>query len=177
MKVMDKVQEVIEAPLSSEELAVRYRDLSDDPCFANVPGKIEIDVWGRMVMSPPGTYHALVQGRLCQRLAVLGGETLGEAAIATAMGLFVTDAGWASAEFIGLHRGESPLMTAPELCVEIASPSNSAKAMEEKVAAYLGAGAQEVWILYLQSKRCEFYGNEGLLQQSRFPVDLSDLFK
>ena len=177
MKLMDKMQDIIKAPLSSEQLAMRYRDLCDDPCFANVPGKIEIDVWGRMVMSPPGTYHALVQGRLCHRLAVLGGEPLGEAAIATAMGLFVTDAGWASAEFIRLHRGESPFMTAPELCVEIASPSNSAKEMEEKVAAYLGAGAQEVWILYLQSKRCEFYGQQGLLQQSRFPVDLSDLFK
>jgi Uma2 family endonuclease len=177
MKVMDQVEEVIKAPLSSDELAVRYRNLCDDPCFANVPGKIEIDVWGRVLMSPPGTYHALVQGRLCQRLAVLGGETLGEAAIATAMGLFVTDAAWASTEFIRLHRGESPFMIAPELCVEIASPSNSAKEIEEKVAAYLGAGAQEVWILYLQSKRCEFYGPQGMLQRSRFPVDLSDLFR
>src|SRR3979490_1331786 len=104
MKVMDKEQEVIEAPLSAGELALRYRDLCDDPCFANVPGKIELDVWGRVLMSPPGTYHGLVQGRLCQRLAILGGETFGEVAIATAMGLFVTDAGWSSAEFFELHR-------------------------------------------------------------------------
>jgi Uma2 family endonuclease len=176
MKVMHKEQEVIEAPLSAGELALRYRDLCDDPCFANVPGKIELDVWGRVLMSPPGTYHGLVQGRLCQRLAILGGETFGEVAIATAMGLFVTDAGWSSAEFFELHRDESPLMNAPELCIEVASPSNSTKELQEKVTAYLGAGAQEVWIVYLQSRRCEFYGQQGLMERSRFSVDLSRLF-
>jgi hypothetical protein len=31
--------EVIESPLSGEELAVRYRALCDDPHYANVPGR------------------------------------------------------------------------------------------------------------------------------------------
>jgi Uma2 family endonuclease len=92
------------------------------------------------------------------------------------MGLFVTDAGWSSAEFFELHRDESPLMNAPELCIEVASPSNSTKELQEKVTAYLGAGAQEVWIAYLQSKRGEFYGQQGLMERSRFSVDLSRLF-
>src|SRR5512145_3449301 len=73
MAYMDKVQELIEAPLSREELAMRYRALCDDPLYANLPGKIELDVWGRMVMTPPSYYHGVIQGRLCQRLAVLGG--------------------------------------------------------------------------------------------------------
>jgi Uma2 family endonuclease len=176
MSVMDKAQEVIEAPLSVDELAVRYRDICEDPCFANVPGKIELDLWGRVLMSPPGTYHAQVQGRLCQRLAILGGEIFGEVAIATAMGLFVTDVAWASAEFMALHRGETPLMRAPELCIEVASPSNSVKEVQEKITAYLGAGAEEVWIVYLKSKRCEFYARQGLMERSRFSVDLSSLF-
>ena len=176
MSVMDKVQEVIEAPLSVDELAMRYRDICVDPCFANVPGKIELDLWGRVLMSPPGTYHGRVQGRLCQRLAILGGETFGEVAIATAFGLFVTDAAWGSAEFNRLHGAQTPLMYAPEVCIEVASPSNSVKELQEKVAAYLGAGAEEVWIVYLQSKRCEFYGKQGLLERSHFPVDLSGLF-
>ena len=55
---MGKVQELIEQPLTSEELAVRYRALCEDPCFANVPGKIEVDVWGRLLMSPASNYHS-----------------------------------------------------------------------------------------------------------------------
>ena len=36
---MGDTQELIEKPLSSDELAVRYRALCDDPCLVNVPGK------------------------------------------------------------------------------------------------------------------------------------------
>jgi hypothetical protein len=49
-----------------------------------------------MVMTPPSVYHGLLQGRICQRLAVLGGETFGEVPIATAAGLFAPDAARAS---------------------------------------------------------------------------------
>jgi hypothetical protein len=51
MTSMEKVHELIEAPLSRDELALRYRALCDDPCYASVPGKIELDAWGRLVMS------------------------------------------------------------------------------------------------------------------------------
>jgi Uma2 family endonuclease len=173
---MGKMQELIEAPLSREELAVRYRDICEDVRFSNLPGKIELDLWGRMVMSPASTYHGMVQGRLCQRLAVLGGETFAEAPIVTAMGLFVADVAWGSAHFISAHGGETPLMWAPELCIEVVSPSNSVKELQEKLTAYLAAGAQEVWILYPQTKRCEFHGNQGLIEQSRYPVDLTGIF-
>ena len=85
------MQDIIKAPLSSEQLAMRYRDLCDDPCFANVPGKIEIDVWGRMVMSPPSNYHGAVQSALSIKLAALGGRSVVEASVVTDAGLFVAD--------------------------------------------------------------------------------------
>lgn len=176
MTYMETLQELIEAPLSSEELAARYRALCDDPCYANVPGKIELDTWGRLVMTPPSYYHGVVQGRLCRILAELGGESSVEAPIATAMGLFVADVAWASPQFVSARRGETPLMSAPELCIEVVSPSNSVKEVQEKIAAYIAAGAQEAWIVYPQSKRCEFYGRQGPLERSRFDVDLSHLF-
>lgn len=176
MAYMEKVQELIEEPLSSEELAARYRALCQDRRYANVPGKIELDPWGRMVMSPASYYHGLVQGRLCEILATLGGRTSVEAPVATASGLFVTDVAWASAEFVAAHRDESPLLTAPELCIEVVSPSNCAPELKEKVSAYLAVGAQEAWIVFPQSKRCEFYGRDGRLECSRFAVDLSRLF-
>src|SRR5436190_18831178 len=127
MKVMDKVKELIEAPLSPEELAVRYREICEDPAFARVPGKVEIDLWGRTLMSPPAApYHGRLQGKLSDKLAALGGEKTIEAPIATPLGLFVSDLAWSS------HK----------------SPPGS-----EEVKAYLAAGAEEVWIAYPRSKR------------------------
>jgi Uma2 family endonuclease len=176
MAYMEKMQELIEEPLSSEELAVRYRALCEDPCYANVPGKIELDVWGRLVMTPPSYYHGVIQGRLCRILAQLGGEASVEAPIATATGLFITDVAWASPQFVSVRRSETPLMSAPELCIEVVSPSNSVKEIQEKITAYLAAGAHEAWIVYPQSKRCEFYEKQGRLERSGFEVDLSGLF-
>jgi Uma2 family endonuclease len=176
-KIESMNPEVIESPLSSEELAIRYRALCDDPLYAKVPGKIELDLWGRMVMSPPpSNYHGAVQIRLGQLLAVLGGRAFAEASVVNPSGVFVADVAWASAEFMRTRGFETPFTTAPELCIEVVSPSNSVKELEEKRIAYLAAGAQEVWIVYPQSKRCEFYGKEGVLQRSRFAVDLASLF-
>lgn len=168
--------ELIEAPLTQDELGARYRALCDNPLYANVPGKIEVDVWGRMVMSPPSNYHSMVQGRLLSRLNGLGGEASPETSVLTTAGVLVADVAWKSAEFIRRHKFETPYTKAPELCIEIVSPSNSVKEMKEKVAAYLAAGAREVWIVYPQSKRWEFHRPEGLMQSSAYAVDLAGLF-
>ena len=40
--------EIIEAPLTEEGLAERYRGLCANPLLANLPGKIELDLWGRI---------------------------------------------------------------------------------------------------------------------------------
>jgi len=173
---MGEVREVIEAPLSAEELAVRYRSICDDPLFANVPGKIELDSWGRILMSPPSNYHGLVQGRLCRRLAALGGESFVEASIVTAAGLFVPDVVWASTAFMHAHANETPYTVAPEICIEVASPANSVKELREKVDAYLTLGAMEAWIVYPQSKRFEFFNASGQSASSAFAVELSGLF-
>ncbi|HEX4927612.1 MAG TPA: Uma2 family endonuclease [Burkholderiales bacterium] len=174
---MVDLPEVIEGPLSGEELAVRYRALCDDPCYANVPGKIELDLWGRMLMSPASVYHGLVQGRLVHELkTALGGETIVEAPVVTAAGLLVVDVAWSSQEFMAAHGSENPLRHAPEICVEVVSPSNSVKELREKIEAYLRAAAKEAWIVYPQSKRCEFHGERGVLLQSAYRVDLTGLF-
>lgn len=173
---MGELREVIEAPLSSEELSIRYRALCDDPLLQNVPGKIELDSWGRILMSPAGTYHALVQGRLCRKLAVLGGESFVGASIVTSIGVFVPDVVWASTDFMRAHGNETPLTRAPEICVEVASPGNSTRELREKVEAYLTLGAVEAWIAYPQSKRFEFFTTGGKVPQSSYAVDLSGLF-
>ena len=127
-------------------------------------------------MTPASFYHGRLQGRLCQRLAALGGETLIEVGIATPEGVFVPDLAWASVQFASQHAGEIVLTQAPELCIEVLSPSNSAKEMEEKRAAYLAAGANEVWLVYPKSKRCEFYGPQGALPRSTYSIDWVSVF-
>jgi len=177
MKTVEQVQELIEAPLSLEELAARYRAICADPAFARVPGKVEIDLWGRTLMSPPAApYHGQLQVKLSDKLASLGGQRTVEAAIATPFGLFVADLTWSSETTPPGARYQNPLMRAPELCIEVVSPSNSRKELSEKTRGYLAAGAEEVWIIYPRSKRCEVHTKAGLQQGSRFAIDLTDLF-
>ena len=179
MNLMTDMQELIEAPLSKEELAVRYEKLCDDPWMANVYGKIELDVWGHVMMTPPPAYyHGVVQARLLEALrALTDGQAAVETPIATSAGLFAADITWASNAFFRAHADNVALQKAPELCIEVVSPSNSRKKLTDKRDAYLASGAQEVWIVYPKSKRCEIFGRQGLLERSAFPVDLSNLFK
>jgi Uma2 family endonuclease len=173
---MGALSEVIEAPLSPEELGARFRALCDDPRFANLPGKVELDVWGRMTMSPANNQHGVVQFAVAQRLAPLGGRVQTEASILTPLGVPVADVAWCSAEFVRTHGTETPFARAPELCIEIVSPSNSRKELREKVEAYLAAGAVEAWIAYPTSKRLQFFGQAGELLASAYPVDLARVF-
>ncbi|HET7366602.1 MAG TPA: hypothetical protein VFJ70_23760 [Burkholderiales bacterium] len=120
---MAEMQELIEKPLSPDELATRYRAMCDDPCFANVLGKVELDVWGRVLMSQASSYHGLIQGRLVHKLkSVLGGEVITEAPIVTPGGLFLPDVSWASSQFVSAHRSEIALTRAREICIEVFRP-------------------------------------------------------
>jgi Uma2 family endonuclease len=75
-----------------------------------------------------------------------------------------------------LHGFETPYQRAHDICVEVVSPSNSRKEIREKTAAYIAAGALEVWLVYPTSKRYEFFNNTGLSTASRYPVDLVGIF-
>lgn len=173
---MGAIDELIEAPLSPEALGARYRELCDDPRFANLPGKIELDVWGRIVMSPASNLHGMLQMRLGQRLATLGGQAFAEASVLTPSGVLVADVAWGSAEFLGTHGCETPFTRAPEICIEVVSPSDVRKALEDKIAAYLAAGAVEVWMVLPKSQRVEVFGAGGPVASTAYPVELAGLF-
>jgi Uma2 family endonuclease len=151
--------------------------MCEDRVYAGVPGKFEVDVWGRVLISPPpSNYHGALRSRLSRKLTPLGGQMLMNASIVTSAGVFVADLAWASAEFKLRHDFETPYTSAPELCIEVVSPWNSVKELAEKREAYLAAGAHEVWIVYPQSQRCAFHGPQGLLESSAYAVDLAGLF-
>ena len=129
-----------------------------------------------MVMSPASNYHSALQALLVGKLAVLGGRAFVEASVVTSAGVLVADVAWASDDFMRVRGFETPYTRAPELCIEVVSPSNSRKELREKVAAYLEAGAAEVWIVFPQSQRFEFHGRDGLMPRSQHAIDLADIF-
>lgn len=173
---MEDLSEIVEAPLSPQALGERYRALCNDARFENLPGKIELDIWGRILMSPASNQHGVLQARLVRCLAGLHGEVLVEASVATKVGLLVADVAWLSAEAIPSSGIETPLLRAPALCIEIASPSNSRRELDEKVAAYLDAGAVEAWIVFRRGQRIQRFGARGELTSYQYNIDLAALF-
>lgn len=97
------------------------------------------------------------------------GESIAECAIQTTNGVKVVDVAWASKGFFR-HQSlqQDPFEYAPDICVEIVSPGNSAAEMERKIAAYLQRGALEVWLVDLEGN-CRFF-NPGEQRKTAFRI-------
>jgi Uma2 family endonuclease len=54
--------------------------------------------------------------------------------------------------------------SAPDLAVEVMSPSNTMREMEEKTALYFGAGARAVWVFNPRSKTAAVYASPSDVQ-------------
>lgn len=176
---MSAVHEAIEAPLDREQLAERWRAMCADPSFEDIAGKVELTEWGEiLIMSLVGKAHALAAARAAEVLrSALGGHAMAEVGIATEIGVRAPDVAWCSDAFLAAHPEEAPLSGAPEICVEVASPSDALPKLREKAAAYVKAGATEAWILYPRSRQAEIYGLDGRRATTSFPVDLGALFR
>lgn len=171
------VTAAIEAPLAPEELARRWRAMCDDPHFEDVPGKIELTEWGEILMSPVGKSHGIAVMRAGEALRrALGGHTMTEVGVTTPLGIRAPDVAWCSDAFLAAHPEETPLASAPELCVEIVSPANALPKLREKAVAYVNAGAVKAWIVHPQSREVEMYGREGRKAATSFAVDTVTLF-
>jgi Uma2 family endonuclease len=120
-----------------------------DPMLADIPGKLELTEKGAIELSPTSTRHSILQAFVTAELqrARPEGITFTECALETDVGVRVPDVAWASPDFMSRYGTMSPLPRAPELCVEVLSPSNSEPEMQAKTAAYLAAGAVEVWLV------------------------------
>lgn len=94
------------------------------------------------------------------------GKIIMECSIQTSDGVKVADVAWASDAFIAKYGYSTPYIKAPEICVEIVSPSNSAGEIDEKVELYLAKGAVEVWVVD-EKGQAAYYSHEGTLPRSR----------
>jgi Uma2 family endonuclease len=156
-----------------EHLLVRWAELCSDTSLQDLPYKIELNAFGTIEMSPASTRHARHQAQVTYELQrqLPGGTALTECAIFTDEGIRVPDVAWASAEFMARHGDATPLPQAPEICVEVRSPSNTDAEMALKVRAFLGAGAVEVWIVSDQGELA-LYDAGGAVGASRYGVTL-----
>jgi Uma2 family endonuclease len=149
---------------------MQWSDVINDPSLRDLPYKIELDAQGRIVTSPASNRHGAQQARLVRLLARLlsDGEIATECSIGTHAGVKVADVVWMSPEFQRQHGDTTPYPQAPELCIEILSPSNAPAEIEDKVRLYLGYGAREVWTVDEQG-RISLFGPEGQRQVSALP--------
>jgi Uma2 family endonuclease len=134
---------------SPEQLRLRWAELVGDPVLSDLPYKIEVNLWGKVEMTPATFWHGRMQAAVAAQLAqqLPEGEALTEVPVLTEIGVRVPDVAWGSREYLAANADASPAPRAPEICVEIVSQSNSDDEIRAKVRAYLAAGAQEVWVL------------------------------
>ena len=127
----------------------RWAELLADPELARIEGRVETDRHGHVIMSPPpapshGSFQLEI-GYLLRRF-LDHGRVLTECPISTADGVKAADVAWASPTLMDELGRKVCFPRAPEICVEVMSPSNTDAEIQEKAALYFDAGAQEVWI-------------------------------
>ena len=134
----------------------------------DLPFKIELDKWGKILMSPASNNRGSIQFETGAKIrdAKKGkGKVITECSIQTSQGVKVADVAWASDSFIEKYGFETPYKRAPEICVEVVSPSNAQGEIDEKIALYLSEGAHEVWIVS-EGGTTKYYTHEGEIECS-----------
>ncbi|WP_446008044.1 Uma2 family endonuclease [Candidatus Electrothrix sp.] len=155
---------------------MEWAEVIGNPLLQNLPFKIELNRFGKILMSPASNQHGRIQGRMAANLInkLPNGEVITECSIQTSEGVKVADVAWASDEFIRTFAYETPYPKAPEICIEIVSPSNSKVEISGKVNLYLAKGAQEVWVVYEDGK-ITTYSHVGEIEQSALAPDAQNL--
>jgi len=127
----------------------RWAELCADSLWVGIEGKIETDRYGQIIMNAPADpTHGGRQADLTLLLSkhAPSGKIIVECPISTSEGIKVPDIVWVSKKSFTVIGGKSALTTAPEICIEVLSPSNTRNEIEEKRRLYFEAGASEVWL-------------------------------
>lgn len=152
---------------------MKWSEVIEDSTLQNLPYKVELNEWGNIVLSPASNRHGLLQAEIAGLLRDRRGDgkVLTECSVNTLKGVKVADVAWGSKAFFESNGVTTPYREAPELCVEIISPSNRKQEIEEKINLYLAKGAKEVWVCD-EDGVIEFYGYRGKIEKSVLFPDL-----
>jgi Uma2 family endonuclease len=157
---------------------MNWQDVLNDKSLQDLPYKIELNARGAIEMSPATNWHAFWQAEIAGLLRELlrnKGRCFTEGSVNTPSGVKVPDVAWASRAFTERYGLGTPFPKAPEICVEIISPSNSETEIREKSNLYFEQGAHEVWLCNLEGQM-RFLTLDGELERSamvgEFPTKL-----
>lgn len=129
--------------LTFDQLADTHPILPDD-----LPWKVETNARNQILMSPPphldhSDFESQIIGLLVRLMP--HGRIFPGSGVQTSNGTRIPDLTWVSTEHRRKQRGQISFTQAPEICIEVISPSNSRREIEEKKRLYLEAGAIEIW--------------------------------
>jgi Uma2 family endonuclease len=146
---------------------MEWQQVIDNPFLQDLPFKIELNKWGKILMSPASNNHGIRQYEVAKIIdnGKQSGKIIIECSIKTSEGVKVADVAWASDEFISKNGDKTPYNIAPEICVEVISASNSQAEMNEKIKLYLNQGAKEVWLCN-QKGEISYYSHAGKINNS-----------
>lgn len=145
-----------------------WEEIINNPLLQNLPFKIETNKFGQILMSPASNRHGIIQSEVGREIFLRKkkGTVISECSIETSDGVKVADVAWASEEFMAEYGEVTPYPKAPEICVEIVSPSNSKEEIEHKTELYLAKGALEVWVVS-NKREISFYTHTGKIKKSK----------
>ncbi len=154
---------------------MQWQEVLSDKSLQDLPYKIELNKQGNIEMSPASLIHSLLQGEIATLLRTqLGGRVFTELAIQTSNGVRVPDVAWGSDQFVEQHIKEICASSAPEICVEVISPSNSQREMDKKIALFLKSGAIEVWLVD-EEGNTTFFNTKGQQQNTDFDIEIGKI--
>ncbi|MBT4836167.1 MAG: Uma2 family endonuclease [Methylococcales bacterium] len=146
---------------------MNWQEACEHPDLKNLPFKIELNEYGKILMTPVKVSHSAFQGEIefILRTLLKTGKTLPECAIVTSKGTRVADVAWASDGCFSVIKNETECSICPEICIEVISSSNTKKEMDEKKHLYFEQGAKEFWICKNNGVMV-FFDTEGVLEKS-----------
>lgn len=123
-----------------------WDEVLKEPYYRTIEGRIETNGVGKVLMSPPpapehGRRQFLIGFEIQKRRP--DGIVSTECPISTSDGVRAADVAWVSKTRV--DQPKTVYATAPEICVEVISPSNTRREMEQKKSLYFESGALEVW--------------------------------
>lgn len=158
-------------PLSLEKLRDAWAELLKDQ---DTPPYAELNEFGEILVGPPlhPKHERIVFALAEQMKAQLGGEA-GSAPILTKRGIRKPDVAWMGdpGEWERLCENDA-FPVAPTICVEVISPGNNRRDLNDKLEAYLAAGAREVIFVELDG-RIRFFDSTGERDESSFGLRLT----
>ena len=155
-----------------------WAEVCDNPILQDLPFKIELNKWGNIEMSPARSRHGDYQAEIAYLLRMYkpDGRSGTEVGVDTTENTKVPDVIWASFERRRLVPHELSWTSAPEICVEIISPSNWLEEQMLKGQLYFQAGAEEFWLCD-ENGNMQFFDTNSRLERSRlcpeFPTQVT----